>query len=149
MRSFGEILRSQRQKLKLTQKQVADTAKVSDAYICSLESDKRPPPPYYTVEKIADALDLDADQLWKVAVRSRAKYAVEKSKRKEILRKGKVPDSHLDVFFEREGVRMMVFGLFKKPPEQLSIEEKRAVYHAINGVQRFMSQQADEAANSS
>ncbi len=151
MRSFGEILRSQRQKLKLTQKQVAVAADVSDAYICSLESDKRTPPPYHTVVVIANAIEYDVDRLWRVAVKAREKQAVVKSQRKTMPRESDdddlpedVPESQLNAFFEIGVVQMAVFGLLKKQPSDLTPEEKRFVYQAINSAQKFVSERTDE-----
>ena len=151
MRSFGEILRLQRQKRKLTQKQVADAAKVSDAYICSLESDKRSPPPYHTVVVIANALKYDVDQLWRVAARTREKQAVAKSQRKTMPRKSDdddlqedIPDSQINAFFKPRDISMTVFGLFEKLPTEMTMEEKRVVYQAINSAQKFVLERTDE-----
>jgi transcriptional regulator with XRE-family HTH domain len=156
MRSFGGILRTQRRKLKLTQRQIADSVGVSDAYICSLESDKKSPPPYYTVAAIADALQLDAEQLWKVAVRYREKQAVERSRHKamtskrnrgtgdDFLQRGTVSDSQIDTFFDRPEIQMTTFGLFQKQPKEMTMEEKRVVYRAINGARDFISKRTDE-----
>lgn len=156
MRSFGETLRAQRRKIGLTQKQIADAAGVSDAYICSLESDKRPPPPYYTVAAIADALQLDVERLWKVAAKCREEQAVERSRHKAMIRRrnGRTGDdflqretaseSQINDFFARPEIRMTAFGVFHKQPEEMTIEEKRAVYQAINAAQEFISRRADE-----
>ena len=152
MRSFGETLRAQRRKLGLTQKQVADAVGVSDAYICSLESDKRSPPPYYTVAAIADALQLDVERLWKVAVKYREKQAVEKSRCKVMtqrrnrganddLLQGSVitaSDSQINAFFDRPEIQMTTFGLFQKQPKEMTMEEKRLVYQAINSAREFI-----------
>ena len=156
MRSFGEIIRSQRQKLKLTQKKVAEEAEVSDAYICSLESDKKTPPPYYTVVKIANALELDAEKLWKVAVKSREKLAVAKIQRKKVIPRKEgdqswenIPESQIDAFFKIGENQVTVFSLLKKQPADLTMEEKRFVYQALNTAQKFVLDQADEPVSSS
>ena len=164
MRSFGGILKAQRRKLGLTQRQVADSVGVSDAYICSLEGDKRSPPPYYTVVAIADVLQLDVEQLWKVAVKHREKRAVEKSRHKVISRGGgdrteddsrrqdsviTVSDSQIEAFFARPEIQMTTFGLFQKQPKEMTMEEKRVVYQAINKAQEFISGQRDEPTDSS
>jgi transcriptional regulator with XRE-family HTH domain len=157
MRSFGQILKARRQKLGLTQKQVADAVQVSDAYICSLETDKRVPPPYYTVAAIAEALQLDAEQLWKVAVKYREKYALERSRHKarsrkandDLLHQETVTESQIDDFFARPEVQMTTFGLFQKQPKEMTTEEKRVVYLAINKAKDFMSKQADKPTGSS
>ena len=150
MRSFGEIVRAQRRKLGFTQKQVADSVGVTDAYICSLESDKKSPPPYYTVAAIADALQLDAEQLWKVAVKYREKQAVERSRHKAVtsrrnrgtgddfLRPETVSDSQIDAFFDRPEIQMTTFGLFQKQPKEMTMDEKRVIYQAINRVRDFI-----------
>jgi len=151
MRSFGEILRSQRQKLKLTQKQVAVTAKVSDAYICSLESDKRAPPPYHTVVAIANAIEYDVERLWRVAAKARENQAVAKSQRRIMPQKSNddglqedIPDSQINAFFKPRDIRMTVFGLFEKLPTEMTMEEKRVVYQAINSAQKFVLERTDE-----
>ena len=151
MRSFGEILRSQRQKLKLTQKQVAVAAKVSDAYICSLESDRRSPPPYHTVVAIANALKYDVERLWRVAGKAREKEAVAKSQRKIMPQKSNddglqedIPDNQINAFFKPRDISMTVFGLFEKLPTEMTMEEKRVVYQAINSAQKFVLERTDE-----
>ena len=155
MRSFGEIIKSQRQELRLTQRQVADAIKVSDAYICSLESEKRVPPPFATVAAIAKTLQLDVERLWRVAVKHREKQAVEKSRRKTMTRRGDdgpdgdlprqetVPDSQINAFFGRPEIQMAAFGLFGKQPSDMSMEEKRAVFLAIDKAQESILDQPD------
>jgi len=150
MRSFGEILRAQRQKLGLTQRQLADSVGVTDAYVCSLESEKKSPPPYHTVAAFANALQLDAEQLWKVAVKYRERQAVERSRRKAVARRrnsrisndslqqGTVSESQIDDFFNRPEIQMTTFGLFQKQPKEMTMAEKRVVYQAINEVQEFI-----------
>lgn len=153
MRSFGETLKTQRQRLRLTQKQVADSVGVSDAYICGLESDKKSPPPYYTVAAIANALQFDVERLWKVAVKCREKRAVEKSRRKSVTRRRNresgedflrqdnvitVPDSQINAFFDRPEVQMTTFGLFRKQPKEMTMDEKRVVYQAISSAREFV-----------
>ena len=166
MRSFGEVLKAQRRKLGLTQKQVADSSKVSDAYICSLESDKRDPPPYHTVVAIADALQLNVEQLWKVAVKHREKQAVKKSRRKTTPQRGNgingkdddqlrrdnvitVPDNQINAFFDRPEIQMTTFGLFQKQPKDMTMEEKRIIYRAISEARELISRRADEPTDSS
>jgi transcriptional regulator with XRE-family HTH domain len=157
MRSFGSILKTQRESLRLTQKQVASSVGVSDAYICSLESDKKIPPPYRTVLAIADAIQIDADQLWKIAVKNREKYALERSRIKTTSRKKnsvkttngdnpstvddipETPDSEINAFFGLSNIEIIVYGLFKKLPKDMTKEEKRFVYHALNSAQKFVS----------
>ena len=151
MRSFGEILKTQRQKLGITQKQVAESVGLSGAYICSLENGKRTPPPYHTVAAIADVLQLDVERLWNIAAKHREKWATEKSRRKTKARRGDqgadgdslrsgeaVPEAQINSFFERPEVQMTTFGLFRKRPEEMTIEEKQVVYRAINRVGEFM-----------
>ena len=162
MRSFGKMLLAQRQKLGLTQKQVANLVRVSDAYICSLEGDKKSPPPYHTVAAIAGALQLDPENLWKVAVKHREQQAVERSKRKLSIPEGKdsekaangfplqniasaVPDSQINAFFKRPEIQMAVLGLFQKQIAEMTAEEKRVVYQAINSVGKLILGRTDEA----
>ena len=146
MRSFGKTIKTQRQKLKLTQRQVADSIEVSDAYICILESDKKSPPPYHTVTRIADALELDPENLWSVAVKHREEQAMEKSRRKTMTRKRNsndknrlkrdnataIPDSQINAFFDLPQNQMPTFALAHKQPKDMTMKEKRAVYQAIN-----------------
>ena len=150
MRSFGEALKAQRRKLGITQKQVADSVGVSGAYICNLESGKRPPPPYHTVAAIADTLQLDVEKLWNIAVKQREKQAIERSRRKVVARredenlfrksnKTVVPDTQIDAFFDRPEIQMTTFGLFHKRPEEMTMEEKRAVYRAINSAREVVN----------
>lgn len=153
MRSFGDMIKSQRQELGLTQKQVAESIGVSDAYICSLENGKRCPPPYPTVAIIGEALELNAERLWKAAVKHREKQAVKKSQRKALTRRKSddaddeaqqrqvVPDSEINAFFERAEIQMAVIGIFQKQPAVMSMEEKRIVFQAIIEAQESVSEQ--------
>ena len=155
MRSFGEIIKSQRQKLRLTQRQVADAIEVSDAYICSLESEKRVPPPFATVVAIAETLQLDVEQLWRVALKHREKQALEKSRRKIMTRRGNdetddslprqetVPEDQIDAFFGRPEIQMVAVGIFRKQPSDMSMEEKQAIFLAINKAQESILDQPD------
>jgi transcriptional regulator with XRE-family HTH domain len=155
MRSFGEAIKERRSKLGLTQKQVAESIGVSDAYICSLESGKRCPPPYRTVAAIAEALKSNVDRLWELAVKDRKKQALAKSQRKVMTQRGKneagdepqirkeVPDSQINAFFERPEVQMATFGLFQKQPSIMSIEEKRIVFYAVSEAQESISELVD------
>lgn len=155
MRTFGEILKTQRQKLGLTQKQLANAIGMSDAYICSLESDKKSPPPYYTVLAIADVLKMDPEQLWKVAVKHRERQAIERVRKRVMSRRrvdeklmndamlnnnteSSIPDSQINDFFARPEIRMSALGLFRKQLEEMTMEEKRYVYQAINKVIEFV-----------
>lgn len=155
MKTFGEILKAQRQKLGLTQKQLANAIGMSDAYICSLESDKKSPPPYYTVSAIADVLNMNPEQLWKVAVKHRERQAIERVRRKVTSRRrvmekltnddilnnndtSSINDRQVNDFFTRPEIRISAFGLFGKQPEDMTMEEKRYVYHAINKVIEFV-----------
>lgn len=155
MKTFGEIIKAQRQKLGLTQKQLANAIGMSDAYICSLESDKKSPPPYYTVSAIADVLKMDPEQLWKVAVKHRERQAIERVRRKVTSRRrvmekltnddilnsddtSSINDRQVNDFFTRPEIKMSAFGLFGKQPEDMTMEEKRYVYHAINKVIEFV-----------
>jgi transcriptional regulator with XRE-family HTH domain len=162
MRSFGEIIKEQRKKLGFTQRQLAEMVGVSDAYICSLEGDKRSPPPYYNVVSIAEALKLDAEWLWKIAVRWREKKAVKKSRRKAIKTRDdstqedslyqdnttNITDSEIEAFFQRPEIQMTAFGLFKKQPKDMTMEEKRFVYQAINSAREFLLGDEDESGDS-
>jgi hypothetical protein len=39
---------------------------------------------------------------------------------------------------------MTTFGLFQKQPKEMTMEEKRVVYRAINGARDFISKRTDE-----
>ncbi len=155
MRTFGEILKAQRQKLGLTQKQLANAIGMSDAYICSLESDKKSPPPYYTVSAIANVLKMDPEQLWKVAVKHREKQALERVRRRVTQKRrieeklmnnalldndagSSITDNQINDFFARPEIKMSTLGLFRKQLEDMTMEEKRYVYQAINKVIEFV-----------
>jgi len=166
MRSFGKTIRAQRQKLKLTQRQVADAVEVTDAYICSLESDKKSPPPYHTVAAIADTLELDAERLWSIAVKHREEQAMEKSRRKTMARKRNsndeggndrlqkenatvIPDSQINAFFDLPENQVPTFALVQKQPKDMTMEEKRAVYQAIDIARKAVSDEMDKSIGSS
>lgn len=154
MRSFGTIIKAQRRKLGLTQKQVADFIGVTDAYICGLERDKKSPPPYSTVAAIAEAIHLDEEWLWSIAAKHRERYAVERSNRKITGRRmsgnkeagegsqqdklSDLPDSQINAFFDRTEIQMTTFGLFRKYPQDMTMEEKRFVYRMLSDVQKFV-----------
>jgi transcriptional regulator with XRE-family HTH domain len=164
MRSFGKTIRAQRQKLKLTQRQVAEAVDVSDAYICSLESDKKSPPPYHTVAAIADTLELDAERLWSIAVIHREEQAMAKSRRKTMSRKRNseggndrlqkenatvIPDNQINAFFDLPENQVPTFALVQKQPKDMTMEEKRAVYQAINIARKAVSDEMDKSTGSS
>ena len=50
-----------------------------------------------------------------------------------------VPDSEIEAFFELREIQMTTFGLFQKQPKDLSMEEKRVLYHALTKAQSFIS----------
>jgi transcriptional regulator with XRE-family HTH domain len=155
MKSFGEAIKEKRIKLGLTQKQVAESVGVTDAYICSLESGKRCPPPYRTVATLAEAIGLNVDRLWELAVKDRKKQALEKSQRKLMTQREQnedvdepqirkeVPDSQINEFFERPEVQMATFGLFQKQPGSMSMEEKRIVFYAVSEARESISELID------
>ncbi|MBM3211872.1 helix-turn-helix transcriptional regulator [Candidatus Poribacteria bacterium] len=154
MRTFGTIIKTQRKNLGLTLKQVSASIGVSDAYICNLEKDKKVPPPYHTVVAIADVLRIDSELLWKIAVKSREKNAIDKSHNKNLIRKKghnkvesndiendipEVPDNEINAFFKLGEVQMTMFGLFRKQPDDMTMEEKRIVYNALTKTRKFLS----------
>jgi transcriptional regulator with XRE-family HTH domain len=63
---FGEIIRSRRRELNLTQVEVADMIKISTPYIGHLESGKRHPS-HKIVTRLAEALHLDNRELFLLA----------------------------------------------------------------------------------
>ena len=65
-RSFGRVIRERRRQLDLTQEDVARRINTSGSYIAYLETGKRRPPGV-VVAKLADALGLDARDMFLLA----------------------------------------------------------------------------------
>ena len=61
--NIGEIIRSRRKSLKMSQNQLADSANVSQGYIADLENGKVKNPTIQTVVRIAAVLNLNNEQL--------------------------------------------------------------------------------------
>lgn len=80
---FSEIVRSTREAKGLTQAQLAEKIGVTSAYISELENDRKMPPPYATTAVLAQALDLDADELWELAQAEREEYKRRSEERKK------------------------------------------------------------------
>jgi transcriptional regulator with XRE-family HTH domain len=59
--TFGELMFIYRTSLGLSQRQVAQTAELSESYFSELENSKRVAPPYATALRIATALNLSAN----------------------------------------------------------------------------------------
>jgi transcriptional regulator with XRE-family HTH domain len=79
-RSFGQYLKETREKLGLTQREVAEKIQATDAYISALENGKKSPPPHATVWALAHVLELDPEELWEVALKERERRAIEKAR---------------------------------------------------------------------
>ena len=76
MSEFGEFLKKQRKKKKLTQEDLAHKLNVSNTYIHQLETGKIDAPNYQRCEQLAQALGIEVDELWSRARKERLeKYA--------------------------------------------------------------------------
>ncbi len=76
MSEFGEFLKKQRKKKKLTQEDLAQKLNVSNTYIHQLETGKIDAPNYQRCEQLAEALGIGIEELWSRARRERLeKYA--------------------------------------------------------------------------
>jgi transcriptional regulator with XRE-family HTH domain len=60
-KTFGELMFIYRTSLGLSQRQVAQTAELSESYFSELENSKRIAPPYATAVRIAAALSLSSN----------------------------------------------------------------------------------------
>ncbi|MCK5247505.1 helix-turn-helix transcriptional regulator [Candidatus Bipolaricaulota bacterium] len=67
MARFGDKIKELRQKLGLTQWQVADRTGVSNTYISALESGRKPAPPHVIVTALAACLEISEEALWNLA----------------------------------------------------------------------------------
>lgn len=67
MGQFGERLKAIRTARNLSQADLAQLLGVSGAYISALENGKKQPPPHALVIGLASILNVDADELWRLA----------------------------------------------------------------------------------
>jgi transcriptional regulator with XRE-family HTH domain len=67
--AFGARVRSQRRAKKLTQRQVAERIPMSPGNLSRLENGEHGPPPDEVITKLADILDMDVGELFKLAGR--------------------------------------------------------------------------------
>ena len=67
MATFGDQIRELRQRLALTQWQVASRTGVSNTYISALESGRKPAPPHAIVTALAACLQVSEASLWALA----------------------------------------------------------------------------------
>ena len=76
MTEFGEFLKKQRKKRKMTQEDLARRLNVSNSYIHQLETGKIDARGKRRCEQLAEALGIDVDELWSKARKERLeKYA--------------------------------------------------------------------------
>lgn len=61
--TFGQYLREQRRKARISQRELARQVSVDFSYISKLENDRLPPPSAKTVIAIADALGTPRDEI--------------------------------------------------------------------------------------
>lgn len=76
-KSFGDIIREEREKKGLSQKELAEKIGTTSSYICAIEKGNKPAPPYWTVKRIAEALEMDPEELWRIAREERDERARE------------------------------------------------------------------------
>jgi transcriptional regulator with XRE-family HTH domain len=67
--AFGARIRSLRRAKKLTQRQVAERIPMSPGNLSRLENGEHGPPPDEVITKLADILDMDASELFRLAGR--------------------------------------------------------------------------------
>jgi len=71
--TFGEIIRDQRKKLGMSQKQLAERIKkedgqsISPQYLNDIEFGRRNPPPEYIIDQLADILEIPQEDLYLLA----------------------------------------------------------------------------------
>ena len=76
--TFGSLLRQLREEKNLRQADVANAIGVSTVYICDIEKDRRNPPSYRKLQKIAGKLELTeekASELFDLAGQARGEVA--------------------------------------------------------------------------
>lgn len=69
-RAFGERMRSLRRERRMTQRDVAAAIPMSGGHLSRLETGDYGPPPDETIERLAEILDADIDELFQIAGRS-------------------------------------------------------------------------------
>jgi transcriptional regulator with XRE-family HTH domain len=94
-KNFAQTIKSTRDAKGMTQTQLGDLIGVTTAYISSIENKKKMPPPYATTALLAQALELDVDELWEIAQAEREQYKRQSEDRKK---------AALQVAFVKEGL---------------------------------------------
>ncbi len=69
-RAFGERMRSLRRERRMTQRDVAAAVPMSGGHLSRLETGDYGPPPDETIERLAEILDADVDELFQIAGRT-------------------------------------------------------------------------------
>jgi len=78
MEDFASLLVNARERLGITQAQLAVSAGLTPSYVCLLESGKKPPPSDRVCERLAEVLGVPARQLLEVAHLQRSPTTVQK-----------------------------------------------------------------------
>ena len=78
MAVFAKKIRDLRQKLGLTQQQVAQDTGVTNTYISALESGRKPAPPHVIVTALAACLKVSEDTLWEIARAEREERLIQR-----------------------------------------------------------------------
>jgi len=68
--SFGKHIRELRTQQRLTQRSLAANVDIDVGYISKIEADKVPPPSEKVIERLAEVLEADKDELMTLAGRS-------------------------------------------------------------------------------
>jgi len=93
---FGEYVRELREKKGMSQKELAEMVGATSSYICAIERGTKPAPPYWTVKRIAEALELDPEELWELARKERDQHARELARRLAYRRTRAVDDDRME-----------------------------------------------------
>jgi transcriptional regulator with XRE-family HTH domain len=117
--AFGARVRSQRRAKKLTQRQVAERIPMSPGNLSRLENGEHGPPPDEVITKLADILDMDVGELFKLAGRDVGGASFEGQVLSELqrLRRDVAATRHdMQAGFERLGAALAALGKQPKEP---------------------------------
>jgi transcriptional regulator with XRE-family HTH domain len=116
--AFGARIRSLRRAKKLTQRQIAERIPMSPGNLSRLENGEHGPPPDEVITKMADILDVDVSELFKLAGRDVGGASFEGQALSELqrLRRELAALRHdMQAGFERLGAAIAALG---KPPKE-------------------------------
>jgi HTH-type transcriptional regulator, competence development regulator len=65
--SFGRAIREARRQRGISQKELADRAGIDFTYLSKIENDRMPPPSEKAITAMSEALEMDADELIRLA----------------------------------------------------------------------------------